>query len=410
MYLDKKVSVIIAAGGMGNRLGETIPKQFIDMGGQSMLAMATIPFVQNKYVDEIIFVVPSGNEKMTQSVIDDEIECADKKMHITQGGAERSESVRNGLAIIDDAGLVLVHDAARPYITEEVINRVIVKAHEEGCAIPAVSVKDTIYVVDDSESMLVKEIPDRSTLYAVQTPQGFDFKILKEAHDMVKEKELTVTDDGMPVMLGGGKVFLVDGDYANKKITTKEDLDKKTEVETARDSCDNSCQMFGFSDDSDAGYRVGIGFDVHRFEVGRKLILGGLEIPFEKGLLGHSDADVLTHALMDAILGALCLGDIGGMFPDTDDEYKGISSIILLERIMEKVNDKGYEIVNADLTVIAEKPKLAPYKTLIEEKLAEVCGIEKNCITVKATTTEKLGFTGREEGIGAESIVLLRKI
>ena len=400
MYIDKNVSVIIAAGGSGSRLGVDVPKQFIDMGGRSMLSISAEPFLQNQYVDTVVFVVPSGDEEKTKSLIESELDCEGANVLFATGGADRAASVRSGLEALDAKGLVLVHDAARPYVSNEIINRVIKKAYEEGAAIPAVPVKDTVYIVDNSDTMIASEIPDRSKLFAVQTPQGFDFEILSEAHGSAKAENIAVTDDGMPVMKCGKPVYLVEGDYSNKKITTPEDLDNHESIYSS----------VGYIGESNAHYRVGMGFDVHRFEEGRKLILGGVEIDHDKGLLGHSDADVLTHALMDAVLGALCLGDIGGMFPDSDAQYKGISSIILLEKVVQCMKARGYELVNADLTVIAEKPKLAGYKLQIEESLAAVFGVDKSIITVKATTTEKLGFTGREEGMGAEGIVLLRKL
>ena len=397
MYRGKKVSVIIAAGGSGNRLGEKIPKQFIDMGGRSMLSLSVDAFVQNQYVDDIVLVVPEGSKEKTETIINAEIVSPGTTISIVYGGSDRAKSVRNGLNEISGEGVVLVHDAARPYVTEDIINRVIEKAFESGAAIPAVSVKDTIYKIDDNEKMLVSSIPDRSKLYAVQTPQGFEYNILMEAHDKAFRENVSVTDDGMPVMNLGLPVSLVEGGYENKKITTPDDLDIP------------GAFNIGLDDDSDAQYRVGSGFDVHKFEVGRKLILGGIEIPFEKGLAGHSDADVLTHALMDAILGALSLGDIGEMFPDNDDTYLNISSIILLKKVIEAMKAKGYNLINTDITIIAERPKMSSFKKIIENNLAEIFGVDSSNISVKATTTEKLGFTGREDGIGAQCVVLIKK-
>ena len=269
---------------------------------------------------------------------------------------------------------VLVHDAARPFVTEDVVQEVIRGAFDRGAAVPCVAVKDSLRENEGERSRCV----DRSRFFAVQTPQGFRKELLDEAYEKACKDGFSGTDDASLVERLGYNVEIVDGDYDNIKITTKEDLPMEN--------------------------RIGTGFDVHRLVEGRKLILGGVEIPYEKGLDGHSDADVLIHALMDALLGAAAMGDIGRHFPDTDDAYKGISSMKLLDRVNNILAENMYSIGNADITVIAQKPKLSPYIEKMRENVADVLGIGKDLINIKATTTEKLGFTGRGEGIAAEAV------
>jgi len=388
MYKDRYLTVIIVAGGAGTRFGSSDPKQFLDIGGKSMLASAAEPFLHLHYTDEIVITAPIGYLDRCGSLIEEELpKKRDIIISIVSGGADRAASVRAGLDAsaqnsLGESGLVLIHDASRPFVTDGLINSVLEAAYKYGAAVPAVSVPDTVYITD--EEGFAETIPDRNRLRAVQTPQGFDFALIKRAHAAALTEGGTVTDDGMPVLSAGERVALVEGSRENKKITTKEDLYM--------------------------GMRAGIGYDAHRFEEGRALILGGIEIAFDKGLAGHSDADVVTHALIDAILGALSAGDIGKMFPDTDPAYLGISSIVLLEEAVRLMRKQGYEVVNADITVVAEKPRMEGYREAIERKLSGILGTGQEDISLKATTTEKLGFTGREEGIAAEAVVLLKKI
>ena len=297
---------------------------------------------------------------------------------VVEGGAQRQDSVYNALReagrLDPGTAYVLVHDAARPFVTEDVVQEVIRGAFDRGAAVPCVAVKDSLRENEGERSRCV----DRSRFFAVQTPQGFRKELLDEAYEKACKDGFSGTDDASLVERLGYNVEIVDGDYDNIKITTKEDLPMEN--------------------------RIGTGFDVHRLVEGRKLILGGVEIPYEKGLDGHSDADVLIHALMDALLGAAAMGDIGRHFPDTDDAYKGISSMKLLDRVNNILAENMYSIGNADITVIAQKPKLSPYIEKMRENIADVLGIGKDLINIKATTTEKLGFTGRGEGIAAEAV------
>jgi 2-C-methyl-D-erythritol 2,4-cyclodiphosphate synthase/2-C-methyl-D-erythritol 4-phosphate cytidylyltransferase len=384
MYNGRKVAVLIAAAGTGNRFGAETPKQFVQTGGNPMYLSAARPFIEHEAVDELVFIFPDGYN------LPEEIEIS--KPHTSvRGGASRRESVNNGLAAVSfESGIVLIHDAARPFVTNRIIDRVLDAAAQSGAAVPCVTVTDTIYRTDElwttasGELPKVDKIPDRNLFFAAQTPQCFDLEMIRSAHKKAAEAgESAATDDvGIAIKYAGAQVQIAQGNHANRKITYAADM---------------------------PDYRIGTGFDVHELADERKLILGGVEIPFPKGLLGHSDADVLTHALMDALLGALALGDIGKLFPDTDEKYRGISSMKLLSEVMKLVREHGFGVVNADLTVIADRPKISLYSESIRKSLSAAMGIKAERVSVKATTTEGLGFTGREEGIAAEAVVLINK-
>ena len=366
MYKGKRVSVIIGGAGKGTRMGSQIPKQFLSLGGKTILERAYQAF-KIPSVDEIVVVTQEEYMDRTKVLLRD--------AKVVKGGKERQDSIYMGLKAVDNADIVLVHDGARPFVDEKTIERVLAGALEEGACICAVKPKDTIR----SQEKTLK----RDELFLVQTPQGFSYDMLLRAYEKAYSEDFYGTDDASLVDRLGEKVKIVEGSYENIKITTKEDL-KKT-------------------------MRVGTGFDVHRLCEGRPLILGGVNIPFEKGLLGHSDADVLIHALMDSLLGAAALGDIGKHFPDTDERYKGISSIKLLEQVTQMLANEGYTFVNSDITVICQKPKILPYIPEMKENIAKAMGVEESQLNIKGTTTEKLGFTGRGEGIAAQAISMLER-
>ena len=317
-----------------------------------------------------------------------------KPVQIVAGGVTRAESAKNGV-LAAHGELVAVHDAARPFVSPAVIAAVLEAAARCGAAAPAVPVKDTIKqaVPGDGktvpEACLVRSTPDRSTLYAVQTPQCFDrTQYLAALQELDAEKARLVTDDCSLFELTGRSVQLTQGDYANLKITTREDLPRPVQKEETR-------------------MRIGHGYDVHRLVEGRKLILGGVEIPFEKGLLGHSDADVLVHAIMDALLGAAAMGDIGKLFPDTDPHYEGADSLALLSEVCIRLRSAGFEPGNIDATVIAQAPKLAPHIEAMRRNIAAAAAMDISHVSVKATTEERLGFTGEGLGIAAQAVALI---
>lgn len=388
---------MITAAGQGSRMGLELPKQFIKIGprGETILESTVKIFDDCPAVDEILITANRDYLARTGEL------CAPfrKVRGIVEGGRERQDSVRAGLRRTSDDGLILVHDAARPFVTEAVILRVLACAYESGAAVPVVPVRDTIrqsarqsaisawVACDRAEvDVSVSETLDRTRLFRVQTPQGFRTELLKQAYCEAYKAGFYGTDEAGLVERFAAPVRMVRGEEANKKITTREDLPAVQK-----------------------DVRIGHGYDVHRLTEERALILCGESIPHERGLLGHSDADVALHALMDAMLGAAALGDIGRIFPDSDDRYKGISSMKLLEKVCRLIDEKGFAVGNADITVIAQQPKLAPYIPRMRAHVARALGVEEDCVNVKATTTERLGFAGREEGIAAEAVCLLRQ-
>lgn len=409
MYQGNRVCTIIVAAGKGLRMGGEIPKQYMKIGGKSVLRRSTEAFVKNASVDAIYVVASEDQIEKAEAILLQISDAENKIKGVLAGGDSRQESVFVGLCKLRNAAdIVLIHDAARPFVTEDVINRVINMANEDGAAISAVPVKDTIKTGKDG---VFEETLPREILYSVQTPQGFKYETVMVAHEKAIEDGFTGTDDAVLLERMGIKVHIADGDYNNIKLTTQEDMSLGQVIARNQDAFPGSGQgsQQGGSHNME-GYRIGNGFDVHAFAEGHDLIIGGVKIPHEKGLLGHSDADVLIHALMDALLGAAALPDIGWHFPDSDEEFSGISSILLLERVKELLDEKRYLIQNIDVTVICERPKLSPYRDEIREKLADALGINLSQVGVKATTTEKLGFTGRGEGIAAQAAVLLKTV
>ena len=368
MYRDKTVTVIIAAAGSGSRMGGRLPKQYMKTGGEVILRKTAEIFASCPVIDNIIVVADMAYMDLCEDVL------KGIEHRTVSGGELRQDSVYEGLKCTD-TDIVLIHDGARPFVTQQIITEVTAAAAEYRAAVCAVRPKDTIRTKQGTLN--------RNELYAVQTPQGFDTAAIKAAYEAAYAEGFYGTDDAGIAERAGLEIRIVSGSYDNIKITTREDLPMET--------------------------RVGTGYDVHRLEEGRKLILGGVCIPFERGLLGHSDADVLVHAIMDALLGAAALGDIGKLFPDTDDRYKGISSIELLKAVGAAVADAGYSVGNIDATLVAEKPKIAPYIEAMRENIAGALEIDPDRISVKATTTEKLGFAGRQEGMEAQAVCILNR-
>ena len=388
--LQKTISAVLVAAGSSTRMG--FDKLSFDLGGETVLHRSIRAFDQCPQIGEIVLVAGKNRAFVEQQAVG----CT-KPVQIVAGGATRAESAKNGV-LAAHGELVAVHDAARPFVSPAVIAAVLEAAARCGAAAPAVPVKDTIKqaVPGDGktvpEACLVRSTPDRSTLYAVQTPQCFDrTQYLAALQELDAEKARLVTDDCSLFELTGRSVQLTQGDYANLKITTREDLPRPVQKEETR-------------------MRIGHGYDVHRLVEGRKLILGGVEIPFEKGLLGHSDADVLAHAVMDAVLGAAALGDIGKHFPDTDPAYAGADSLQLAQHVARIMREHGWKIVNIDSTLLCQKPKLAPYIPAMRENLAAAFGMPVDAVSVKATTEEHLGFTGEGLGIAAHAVALIEAV
>ncbi|MDD6649418.1 MAG: 2-C-methyl-D-erythritol 2,4-cyclodiphosphate synthase [Subdoligranulum variabile] len=369
------VTAIIVAAGASRRMGfDKLSYRLPD--GRTVLETSCALFAAHPAVDELVLVA-GGNRPQCEAIA----AACPKPCTVVQGGATRADSVRSGLAAAKGQ-LVAIHDAARPFASAEIITAALQAAAESGAAAPAVPVKDTIKIADQDGKVVAT--PDRAMLYAVQTPQCFDRALYLQALEAVSgEKASLVTDDCSLFELAGLPVTLTAGDYANLKITTKEDLQKEKTM------------------------RIGHGYDVHRLVEDRKLILGGVEVPYEKGLLGHSDADVLLHAVMDAVLGAAALGDIGQHFPDTDPAYKGADSLALTREVAKIIAAHGYKVGNIDATILCQRPKLAPHIPTMRQNIADAFGLPLDAVSVKATTEERLGFTGEGLGIAAHAVALI---
>ncbi len=385
--------VIIPAAGSGSRMGATVPKQFLSLAGEPILARTVRAFLQVDAVDTVVVVAPAPHEEQTRQLLLRHL-AADKdaRLIFTTGGATRQDSVRAGLAALPGSiDIVLVHDGARPLVTGEVIHRCIAGAREHGAVIAAVPVKDTLKQVDDA-GRIVRTV-ERKGLWQAQTPQAARRHLLERAHALAAKADFTGTDEASLLELAGVPVFVVEGEEGNIKITRPGDLAVAAGLLQTGESM-----------------KIGHGFDAHRLVEGRELVLGGVHIDFDRGLLGHSDADVLTHALIDAILGAAGAGDIGSHFPDSDARYQNISSIRLLEAAVALARERGLRLANGDMTILCQRPRLAPHLAAMRDNLATACRVPPDRINIKATTTEEMGYTGRGEGIAAHAVVLLRPV
>jgi 2-C-methyl-D-erythritol 4-phosphate cytidylyltransferase/2-C-methyl-D-erythritol 2,4-cyclodiphosphate synthase len=390
------VGIIIAAGGRGLRLGAGLPKQLLRVGGRSLLARSIEAFVDVPHVAEIVVVVPG--DVMEEARRHAPAACR-VPVRFVAGGARRQDSVARGFrALSPGAGVILVHDAARAFVTREVILRTIDGARRTGAAIAAVPARDTIKRarLDDGHATVAETLP-RETIYQAQTPQGFRRDVLRQAIAL-GEAGVDATDEAGLAELAGFDVSLVDGDAGNLKVTTPADL------AIAAALAEPAAGPSGVN-----AMRVGLGYDSHRLVAGRPLVLGGVVVPFEKGLAGHSDADVIAHAVTDAVLGAATLGDIGQLFPDDDPQWSGADSLRLLARAAALVRAAGFAIVNVDVTLVAERPKLAPHRDRIRENLAGALGILQDAVSVKAKTNEGMDAVGRGEAMVAHAIALVRR-
>lgn len=367
-------TAILVAAGASRRMGfDKLSYRLPD--GRTVLETSCAALAAHPAVRQVVLVAGANRPACERIAA-----ACPKPCCVVDGGETRADSVRNGLAAAEGA-LVAIHDAARPFVSRAVITAALEAAARTGAAAPAVPVKDTIKVAQGGR---VVSTPDRAMLYAVQTPQCFSREKYRQALACVTgEQARQVTDDCSLFELAGMPVELTAGDYGNYKITTPDDLKKEKTM------------------------RIGHGYDVHRLVEDRKLILGGVEIPYEKGLLGHSDADVLLHAVMDAVLGAAALGDIGRHFPDTDPAYRGADSLALTRAVAALIREHGYTVGNIDATILCQKPKLAPYIEEMRRNIAAAFGVAADAVSVKATTEEHLGFTGEGLGIAAHAVALL---
>lgn len=380
-------SALIPASGLGRRLNSPpqAGKAFAVIGGEPLISHALRAFQDCPQVDEIVLVVRRDEIASARELV--ESRGFSKVKSITPGGEVRQDSVRNGLAEVSpDSEIIAIHDGARPLVTQEIIASTIEAADTDGAAIAAVPVIDTIK--SSLDGVFVTSTLDRQTLYAVQTPQTFQRSIITEAYGRAYADCYYGTDDASLVERLGIPVRIVRGSYENIKVTTPTDL--RIAESLLRQSA----------------IRIGHGYDVHRFSPGRKLFLGGVEFPGD-GLLGHSDADVLLHAVADAVLGAAGAGDIGHLFPDTDPAYKNARSMDLLATVGEVVGKLGWAVGNIDVTLIAQKPKIAGHTPTMQANIARALGIDPRQVSVKGKTAEGLGPIGESLGIECHAVALL---
>lgn len=378
---------VILAGGSGARMGADCNKVLLPLAGEPVIVRAVRAFAE--LMDGLIVVARREDREAIRTALVQVGIAA----QIVEGGDTRQASVWNGLCALPDAcRYVLIHDGARCLVDAATIRRAMESVEACGTGVAAVPCVDTIKRVDADET--VAETPDRAFLRAVQTPQGFAVPLLRKAHEAAQAEGWLGTDDASLVERYTGAVRLTLGDRRNIKLTTPEDM--------------TMAEAFLQQDSMLPDLRVGQGYDVHRLVPERKLMLCGVEVPHTLGLLGHSDADVALHALMDAMLGAMALGDIGRHFPDSDPAYKGISSVKLLEHVVALLRQHHARVTNADVTIVAQKPKLLPFIPQMRENIAAALGLSVERVNVKATTTEKLAFEGREEGISAQAVCMVQ--
>jgi 2-C-methyl-D-erythritol 4-phosphate cytidylyltransferase/2-C-methyl-D-erythritol 2,4-cyclodiphosphate synthase len=384
-----KVAAIIVAAGRGERAGGGVPKQYRDIAGEPMIRPTLSAFLNHPHIDVVLPVIHPGDD----GIYRESIAGLAKLPPPVPGGATRQASVRAGLEALAASApeLVLIHDAARPFLSGVLIDRAIAAARETRAAVPGIAIADTVKQID--EAGIVAQTLDRSRLRIVQTPQAFAFDLILDAHRRAAAAGLeSFTDDAALAEWAGHRVGVFDGETGNVKVTTNEDF-VRAEI----------LHLASLSD-----IRTGNGFDVHAFGDGDHVMIGGVRIAHSRGLTGHSDADVALHALVDAILGALADGDIGSHFPPSDPQWKGAASDRFLAFACERVRARHGMIALLDVTIVCEAPKISPHRDAIRARIAAIAGIPISRVAVKATTSEQLGFTGRAEGMVALATATVR--
>jgi len=388
MAKSQRTAAILVAAGRGLRAGAGGPKQYRTLGGRPVIARAMAAFSSHPAVFVVQPVVNPDDASAFEAAV-----SGLRHEPPASGGATRQASVLAGLEALarHKPDLVLIHDAARPFVSSELISRAIEAAPITGAAIPAIAVADTIKIIGDAGQ--VEATPDRSRLRIAQTPQAFRFDVILDAHRRAaREGRNDFTDDAALAEWAGLTVTTFEGDPANMKLTTPEDFVREESRLAA---------MLG-------DVRTGTGYDVHAFGDGDHLMICGVRVPHSRGFLAHSDGDVGLHALVDAILGALADGDIGSHFPPSDLRWKGAASDQFLKHAVQRVGDRGGRIANLEVTLICERPKIGPLRDAMRARIAEIAGVDISRVAVKATTSERLGFTGREEGIAATASATIR--
>jgi 2-C-methyl-D-erythritol 4-phosphate cytidylyltransferase/2-C-methyl-D-erythritol 2,4-cyclodiphosphate synthase len=392
------VTAIIAAGGRGLRFGGSVPKQLLAVGGRSILERSVALFLAHAAIDEVVVALPAELLADPPSFL----RSSQKPLHLVAGGARRQDSVISAFKAANErSDVIVVHDAARPLATGDLVSRTIAAAAESGAALAALAASDTVKRSANNPSsdarsgeLLVAETIPRESIFLAQTPQAFRRDVLRDALALAGTL-VEVTDEATLVERAGRPVRLVQGEATNIKITTPEDLQiAETLVRGGKPARTG---------------RAGVGYDLHRLVEGRPLVLGGVTIPFGRGLMGNSDADAVCHAITDAILGAAAEGDIGRHFPDTDPDWHNASSVDLLRRAAQFLRDRGLEVGNVDASVIAERPRLAPYIDAMRANVAGALGVSVTCVSIKGKTNEGVGELGRGEAIAVHAIALVRQ-
>lgn len=384
-----RVATLIAAGGQGLRLGASEPKQFLVLGAQTILEHSVERMLVHPEIDEVVVALPSDRVRAVSERLRDR---GWQRVTCVEGGARRQDSVAAAFAAArTDAEVIVIHDAARPFVSAALTSATIAAALVHGAAIAALPVRDTVKRAGGdptAPSRPVTATLPREDIFLAQTPQAFRREVLARA--LASEYRPDATDEAMLVEAQGHAVFLVPGEATNVKITTPDDL------EWARRHMSHSATM-----------RVGTGYDLHRLVEGRPLILGGVHIPFERGLDGHSDADIVCHAVTDAVLGAAAVGDIGRLFPDTDPQWKGADSLRLLEAAVAHLHRGGFRVSNVDVTVIAQRPKLLPYLDRMREHLASALQVPVASVSIKGKTNEQVDSMGRGESMACHAVAMV---
>jgi 2-C-methyl-D-erythritol 4-phosphate cytidylyltransferase / 2-C-methyl-D-erythritol 2,4-cyclodiphosphate synthase len=397
------IAAVVAAGGTGIRMDSAVPKQFLELAGKPIVFYSLEKIQAVEGVCRIVLVLPEQHLEVARDLLFRQ--SWKVPLDLVAGGPVRQESVWLGLEKTPaDASLILVHDAVRPLCDVETMERVAAAAWETGAAVPAIPASDTIQRVSRRGRVLAT--PPREELYAIQTPQGFRTEILRSALRQARESGFVGTDESSAVRRAGHPVVVVAGSPLNIKVTRPADLAlAEILLKTQSGQQPQDCVEV-----RNPLIRIGHGIDYHRLAAGRRLVLGGVDIPFEFGLEGHSDADALTHAVCDALLGAAALGDIGKHFPDTDPANRNRPSLEFLRAIAALVGGAGWTVQNVDATILAQKPKLAPFMECMRWNIAECLGVPVQDVSVKATTTEGLNAEGRGEGMSAHAVAVLRKL
>ncbi|MGB9723823.1 MAG: 2-C-methyl-D-erythritol 4-phosphate cytidylyltransferase [Chloroflexia bacterium] len=394
MFYGEAVWALVVAAGRSRRMGGQ-DKLFAPLAGVPLLARTVERLLASPQVDEAVVVLrPERMEDGRQLAQ----ERSWRRVRFCTGGPRRQDSVRLGLETMEGEGWVLIHDGARPFVTSALVERGLEAAAARGAAVPGLPLPDTVKRI--SPAGLVEETLPREALWSIQTPQTFRLSLIRQAHRHFASSPQTFTDDAALLEALGHPVAVFPGEADNFKVTSVEDLRRAEALWRLQEQ----------PEEEGGRLRIGLGYDIHRLRAGRRLVLGGVEVPFSRGLVGHSDADVLTHAVMDALLGAAGLGDIGTHFPPEDPAWKDASSLSLLERVVARLSEAGWAPRQVSAVLVAERPRLGPFVPMMRSRLAERLGLSPQEVAIQVTTNEGLGALGRGEGLAAWAVVQIGRL